>query len=618
MYYRSIASCCVVLAACGDNGIVVPTLDDITISAAEDTPLVITVPLIAAEPAEVKMTVVTPPSHGTIIGLGPSYTYTPAAEYSGDDAMVVKAEDVRGTSMATVTIHVAAVDDAPVANSDCLKTDFGTQLTIPVSRLLINDTDIDSTTLTVTAVTAVAHCTVVLNGTDIVFTPEASYSGPAVFSYTLSDGTRTTLGTVTVTVGFDNPPVAVDDIAIILEDTPLVIPDAALLANDSDVDLQTLTVTAVGSATHGTIAHAGTTTTFTPAANYNGPASFAYTISDGFKTATATVAVTVLSVNDPPVANADSTETTEDTPVSFLAGDLTTNDTDVDGDSLLVTAVTATDDTNGTVSLSGGIVTYTPASNFNGDASFTYTVFDGSATVTGTVTITVAAVDDAPVAVADTSTVVEDSAANPINVLANDTDIDGGPITVASVTTPVHGTAAVINNGTAVSYTPAANYCNHVIPPGIAGPLGGQITPNASLFDQFTYTLTPGGSTATVTVTVSCVDDPPVANNDTATVNEDSSNNLINVLANDTDIDGGTDTIASVTDPGNGAAAIGPSSLSVSYTPDTDYCNNIPNAPRDTFTYTLTPGTSTATVGITVVCQCGQLRPTDFFVGAAP
>jgi hypothetical protein len=555
------------------------------------------------------MTVVTPPSHGTIIGLGPSYTYTPAAEYSGDDSMVVKAEDVRGTSMATVTIHVAAVDDVPVANSDCLSTDFATQLTIPVSRLLINDTDIDSTALTVTAVTSVAHCTVVLNGTDIVFTPEANYSGPAVFTYTLSDGTRTTLGTVTVNVGFDNPPVATDDTAIMLEDTPLVIPDVVLLANDHDVDFQTLTITAVGNATHGTITHAGTTTTFTPAANYNGPASFEYTISDGFKTDVASVTVTVLPVNDAPVAVADSTETSEDSAASFLAVDLAANDTDVDGDSLLVTAVAATVNTHGTVSLSGGIVTYTPDSNFNGDASFTYTVFDGAATATGTVTVTVTPVDDAPVAVADTSTAVEDSTANQINVLANDTDIDGGPISIASVTQAVHGTVAIVNSASAVTYTPAPDYCNHVI----AG-----LTPHASLFDQFTYTLSPGGSTTTVTVTVSCVDDPPVANNDTATVTENSANTTINVLANDTDIDGGPRAIASVTQPENGSVTVAGDGQSLTYMPEADYCNNIPNGPPDTFTYTLSPGTSTATVAVTVTCLCGHLRSTDFFVGAAP
>ena len=97
----------------------------------------------------------------------------------------------------------------------------------------------------------------------------------------------------------------------------------------------------------------------------------------------------------------------------------------------------------------------------------------------------------APVAVDDTATVAEDSGANPINVLANDTDIDGGPKTITSVTQPAHGTVAITGGGTGLTYTPDANYCN-----------------DGSPTDNFTYTLN-GGSTATVAVTVTCVDDDP-------------------------------------------------------------------------------------------------------------
>jgi hypothetical protein len=612
MSYRTIASCCAALAACGDNRIVVPTLESITISAAEDTPLIIIVPLTAAHTTDVTMTVVTAPSHGTIIGQGPSYTYTPVAEYSGDDSIVVRAEDTYGSAMATVTIHVAAVDDPPVANSDLLTTDVGIPLIVPVATLLLNDTDIDSTTLMVTAVSAGAHGTVVFTGTDVAFTPETGYVGPATFSYTLSDGTRTTIGTVTIGIG-DTRPVAVDDFAITAEDVALVIADGELLANDSDAEHQTLTIVGVNGATHGTLSHTASQVTFTPDANYNGPASFSYTVSDGFKTDVATVSVLVTLVNDPPVAVDDTQTTNEDTPLTILVADLTANDTDIDNDSLIVINVTSTASTHGTVTLSSGVITYSPDANFNGDASFTYTVSDGQATAVGAVAVTVTPVDDAPVAVNDTATAVEDSTANEINVLANDTDVDAGPISIASVTQAAHGTVAMINNGTSVTYTPAANYCNHIISPGLRF----SITPNASLFDQFTYTLTPGGTTATVTVTVSCVDDPPVAANDAATAAEGSSNNLINVLANDTDIDGGSDTIASVTQPANGTAAVGPNGLSVAYTPDPGYCNQIPNGPPDTFSYTLSPGTSSATVAMTVICACGQLHSTDFVVGAA-
>src|SRR4029079_18681341 len=107
------------------------------------------------------------------------------------------------------------------------------------------------------------------------------------------------------------------------------------------------------------------------------------------------------------------------------------------------------------------------------------------------------------------------------------TDVDGGPMSVASVTSPANGT--VVNNGTDVTYTPNANYCNN--PPG-------------TTLDTFNYTLN-GGSSTTVTVTVTCVDDNPTAVNDSATVTEDASATTVNVLANDTDPDGGTMTIGS-------------------------------------------------------------------------
>src|SRR4028118_1037210 len=132
--------------------------------------------------------------------------------------------------------------------------------------------------------------------------------------------------------------------------------------------------------------------------------------------------------------------------------------------------------------------------------------------------------------------VLEAAAAPAINVLANDTDIDGGPKTIASVTQPDNGTVVKAADGSELSYTPDANYCNS----------------NASGDpDSFTYTLN-GGSTATVSVTVTCVDDAPDAANDTKVVLEDAAATAINVLGNDTDIDGGPKTIASVTQPDNG------------------------------------------------------------------
>ncbi len=293
--------------------------------------------------------------------------------------------------------------------------------------------------------------------------------------------------------------------------------------------------------------------------------------------------ITIAAVDDPPVAVNDSATVAEDSGATAVP--VLTNDTDVDAGPISIGSVTQP--ANGTVVITGGGtgLTYAPNANYCNSPpgttpdTFTYTLTPGVSSAT--VSMTVTCVDDAPVAVNDSQTVAEDSGASTIGVLANDTDIDGGPIAVASVTQPANGT--VVNNGTDVTYTPNANYCNS--PPG---------TP-----DTFTYTLTPGTSTATVSVLVTCSDDPPVAVNDSQTVAEDSGAGTIGVLANDTDIDGGPIAVASVTQPANGTVVN--NGTDVTYTPNANYCNSPPGTP-DTFTYTLTPGTSIATVSVTVTC----------------
>ena len=142
--------------------------------------------------------------------------------------------------------------------------------------------------------------------------------------------------------------------------------------------------------------------------------------------------------------------------------------------------------------------------------------------------------DNPPVAVNDSKTLLEDAGTTEVNVLANDTDIDGGPKEVASKTNGAHGTVAITSGGAAVTYTPNANYCGE---------------------DSFTYELN-GGSTAMVSVSVTCVDDPPVAVNDSVTVNEDASPQTLDVLANDTDVDGGSKEIVAKTNGAHGTVAI--------------------------------------------------------------
>jgi len=332
--------------------------------------------------------------------------------------------------------------------------------------------------------------------------------------------------------------------------------------------------------------------TYAPNANYcnappgTTPDTFTYTLTPGGSTAT--VLATVTCVDDNPTAVNDTKTVTEDSGANAV--DVLANDTDIDGGPKSVSSVTQP--ANGTVVITGGGtgLTYAPNANYCNSPpgttpdTFTYTLTPGGSTAT--VSVTVTCVDDNPVAVNDSATVTEDDPATAVGVLANDTDVDGGPKSISSVTQPTNGTVVITGGGTGLTYQPNADYCNE--PPGT--------TP-----DTFTYTLTPGGSTATVSVSVTCVPDAATAVNDSATVNEDSGANAINVSANDTDPDSAGKSITVVTQPTNGTVVITGGGTGLTYQPNANYCNAPPGTTPDTFEYTIQGG-SKATVSVTVTC----------------
>ena len=163
--------------------------------------------------------------------------------------------------------------------------------------------------------------------------------------------------------------------------------------------------------------------------------------------------VTETPPNQPPVAVNDTTSTGFNTPKSF---DPRTNDSDPEGGALTITAVTAP--SSGSVVITGGGtgVIYTPAINFIGTATFSYTVRDPqNDTATASVTVTVA--NQPPNAVAD-STSTNSNTAKSFNPRTNDSDPEGGTLTITSVTPPSSGSVVITGGGTGVTYTPAANF----------------------------------------------------------------------------------------------------------------------------------------------------------------
>ncbi len=514
------------------------------------------------------VTAVTQGANGAaVLNADDTVTYTPNANFHRSDSFTYTVIDGNGgTDTATVAVTVNAANDAPVAGDDTATVAEDGSVSVTV---LTNDSDVDGDTLAVSVVTQGTNGAVAIVGSQVSYTPNADFHGTDSFTYTANDGNGgTDTATVTVTITpVNDTPAANDDAASVVEDDSVAV---AVLGNDDDVDGDTLTITAVTQGAHGAVAIAGTTVTYTPAPNYNGTDAFTYTVSDGNGgTDTATVTMTITASNDALTANDDAATVAEDGSVTVA---VLANDTDPENDPL--TVISVTQGTNGSAAIVGSQVSYTPNANFNGTDSFTYTASDGNGgTDTATVTVTVTSVNDAPVANADVATVAEDGSVA-ISVLANDTDVDADLLNATTATQGTNGAVQILDSQAV--YTPNANFHGT---------------------DSFTYTLSDGhGGTAvgTVTVTVTGVNDAPVAVNDSASVAEDGSV-VVSVRSNDTDVDGDTLTITAVTQGAHGAVTH--NGATATYTPAANYNGS------DSFTYTISDGhggTAAASVAVTV------------------
>ncbi len=485
-----------------------------------------------------------------------------------------------GSDTATVTVTINGVNDGPVAVDDTGTTNEDTTVSIDV---LGNDSDVDeSDTLAVTRLndttvtagseiilTSGARLTLKANGT-VDYDPNDAFEALAVnetgtdsFTYTVSDGKGgSDTATVTVTInGVNDGPVAADDTGTTNEDAPVSID---VLDNDSDVDdSDTLSVARLNGTTvtvgseiiltsgarltlkadgtvgseivltsgarltlkaDGTVDYDPNDAFETLAVNETDTDSFTYTVSDGNGGSdTATVTVTINGVNDGPVAVTDTGTTNEDTTVSI---DVLDNDSDVEDDDLSVIQASAD---SATVSIgTDGTLIYTPPPDFNGTDTITYTVSDGALTDTATVTVTVTPVNDAPVAADDAFSTDEDTPVSG-NVLSDngsgaDSDIDVDALTVSLLQDVSGGTLTLGTDG-AFTYIPGVN---------------------VSGVDMFAYQVSDGDliDTATVTIAVDPVNDPPVAQDDALATDEDTaiSGDLTADNGNgpDSDVDGDT------------------------------------------------------------------------------
>jgi uncharacterized repeat protein (TIGR01451 family) len=290
-------------------------------------------------------------------------------------------------------------------------------------------------------------------GDTLRYTVVVSNTGSAdatgvTFNDTLDSHTALVSGSIKTT------PLAIDQAATTAEDTPLAL---ALQASDADGD--PLTFTVITPPAHGSLSGSGISQTYTPALDYNGADSMSYRVCDTSVPAacnTATVSLTVSPVNDAPIAATDSYTVTEDTVLT--ATSVLANDSDAHGGApsenntpLTAQLVAGPAHAASFTLAANGTFVYTPTANFFGSDSFTYTAKDalGGISAATTITLTITNVNDNPDAIDDNVTVLEDSANNPIDVLANDTDAPdtGETLTILAVGKSANGSPAIAGGG---------------------------------------------------------------------------------------------------------------------------------------------------------------------------
>jgi hypothetical protein len=501
-----------------------------------------------------------------------AYTYTPNANANGTDAFTFKANDgALDSNIASVTVTITPVNDAPVANNGTLTTNEDT-----AANGTLVATDVDGDALTYSIVANGAKGTAIITNTATgayTYTPNSNANGSDSFTFKVNDGTvNSNTATITVTITpVNDAPAASNGTLTTNEDTAKT---GAL--NATDVEGSPLTYSVVVNGTKGTavITNAATGAyTYTPNLNANGTDTFTFKANDGaLDSNSATITVTITPVNDAPVANSGTLITNEDT-----AANGTLIATDVDGDALAYSIVA--NGAKGTALITNtatGDFTYTPNANANGTDTFTFKANDGALdSNVATITVTITPVNDAPVANDGTLTTNEDTAKTG-TLLA--TDFDSPALTYSIVANGSQGTALITNTATgAYTYTPNLN---------------------SNGTDAFTFKANDGAldsNVATITVTITAVNDAPVASDGTVTTNEDAAAN--GTLAA-TDVDGDTLTYAIVTNGAKGTALITNAATGAyTYTPNANANGS------DTFTFKAKDGiadSNLATVTVTI------------------
>ncbi|MEY8251946.1 MAG: tandem-95 repeat protein, partial [Colwellia sp.] len=397
-------------------------------------------------------------------------TYTPTADYFGDDAFSYQITDTLGkaSNIAMIDIIILPINDAPLLTPDVVEIQEDTQILINV---LNNDIDIDDLidVTTLNLVTQSQNGTLTLATTEeggVIYHPNLNFVGSDSFSYQVTDEAGSVGQAVEVIInvaGSNDAPIAQDDSVTTAEDSEVAL---NIISNDTDIEDTSVQVSNINILTqpvNGILIQDPQTAEFSylPEQNYNGQDSFSYLVTDteGASSNSATVTISISPVEDAPEALNDTVVLFED--VSHVINVLG-NDFDTEKNIDITSIEIINSPAQGTVAVDSvnGHLIYQPNQNFYGSDELTYQISDttGLSSNQASVLLTIESVNDLPLANSDQYELVEDIEQQ-LTILDNDQDIDGQlDLTSLIITTAPDFGKLTINYDGSVTYVSALNY----------------------------------------------------------------------------------------------------------------------------------------------------------------
>ncbi|WP_060981415.1 tandem-95 repeat protein [Vibrio splendidus] len=440
-----------------------------------------------------------------------SFTITPDVNFNGDIDLTFDISDGTDTLVATADLTVNPVNDLPQPQDQTFSIGEDGTLNFTDEDLLTGAADIDGEDLSVEGVTYTGADGVLTDNGDgsYSFAPNENFNGDVNFSFDVSDGTDTVQANIDISVTPENdPPVAGSTSYTVHEDNSITISNEQLLANSSDVEGEVAIDSVNYTGADGIFTDNGDGTfSFAPNANFDGDVSLDVVVTDEDGATTATTAsIDVLPINDPPVSGDLAYSIDEDGSITLTQEQLLSQASDVDGDDLTASNLSAGD--NATVVDNGdGTFTVTPDANFNGDIDLSFDISDGTESIVANADLTVNPVNDLPTTSDVYANVDEDNVITITQeqLLANAADIEGDDL-VASDLTLVGDDATIVDNGDGTfSITPSENFNGYI---DVAYSISDGDTPIA----------------ANLGLTVDPVNDAPIVSADVAiTIEEDGS-----------------------------------------------------------------------------------------------